>query len=72
MSASHHFGKIVRDAREQKTLTIFQLSEMCNISDRCLENIELGDSDPKLSTVIRIAKALCLDLGLLNNLNERN
>ena len=32
-----------------------------------LRNIELGDSDPKLSTVLKIAGALQIDMGMLNS-----
>ena len=40
---------------------------MCGLSDRGLELIELGDSDPRLSSVLSIALALEIDLGEINN-----
>lgn len=61
--ATQHFGRIVREKRERLGLTIKEASELCGLSDRGLELIELGDSDPKLSSVLRIATALDLDLG---------
>ena len=35
--------------------TIEEASEMCDLSSKGLENIELGLADPKLSTVLRIS-----------------
>lgn len=67
MSKTQHFGRIIRDRRENKRLTIREVAEMCDMSDRGLENIELGDSNPKLSNVLAIADALGLDLGDLNS-----
>lgn len=59
----HRFGKLVRNKREQQRLTIGAAAEKCGLSDRGLELIELGDSDPKLSSVLSIAQALEIDLG---------
>lgn len=59
----HKFGKLVREKREQQRLTIGAAAEKCGLSDRGLELIELGDSDPKLSSVLSIARALDIDLG---------
>lgn len=59
----HRFGKLVREKREQQKLTIGAAAERCGLSDRGLEMIELGDSDPKLSSVLSIAHALNIDLG---------
>lgn len=63
---ARNFGKIVRDKRERKGLTIKQVAELSGLSDRGLEMIELGDSDPKLSSVLNIAQALDIDLGEVN------
>ena len=43
--------------------------QLRDISDRlnALRNIELGDSDPKLSNVLKIAGALQIDMGMLNS-----
>lgn len=66
MVFERNFGKIVRDKRERKGLTIKQVAELSGLSDRGLEMIELGDSDPKLSSVLNIANALDIDLGEVN------
>lgn len=67
MAFAHNFGKIVREKRERQGLTIRAAAEMCGLSDRGLELIELGDSDPRLSSVLSIALALEIDLGEINN-----
>lgn len=61
-----NFGKLVRDKRERKGWTIRRAAEEVGLSDRGLEMIELGDSDPKLSNVLSIAQALEIDLGEIN------
>lgn len=61
-----NFGKLVRDRRERKGWTIRRAAEEIGLSDRGLEMIELGDSDPKLSNVLSIAQALEIDLGEMN------
>ena len=61
-----NFGKLVRDKRERKGWTIRRAAEEVGLSDRGLEMIELGDSDPKLSNVLSIAQALEIDLGEMN------
>ncbi len=66
MSFVHNFGKIVREKRERQGMTIREAAEKCGLSDRGLEMIELGDSDPKLSSVLNIAHALKIDIGEIN------
>jgi len=61
-----NFGKLVRDKRERKGWTIRRAAEEIGLSDRGLEMIELGDSDPKLSNVLNIAQALEINLGEMN------
>jgi len=67
MHKSQNFGQIVRIHREFKHLTLEKAAELCGISDKTLENIELGDSDPKLSTVTKIANALDIHIGSIQN-----
>ena len=62
MSFTHNFGKLVREKRERRRLTISAVAEKCGLSNRGLEMIELGDSDPKLSNVLIIANVLEIDL----------
>lgn len=66
MYDSVHYGRLIRDLREKAKMTIEEASEKYELSMTGLVKIEFGDSDPKLSTIIRIAKVLKMDLGDLN------
>lgn len=65
-----HYGRIVRDYRERARMTIEEAAEKYGISTTGLEKIELGKSDPKLSTVLKIAYVLKIDMGILNTCVE--
>lgn len=66
MNNSVHYGRLIRDLREKLKMTIEEAAEKYDLSMTGLVKIEFGDSDPKLSTIIRIAKVLKMDLGDLN------
>lgn len=61
--SSHNLGRLIRDKRERKHLTVANAAELCGLSDRGLIRIELGDVDPKLSSLLKIAVVLEIDLG---------
>ena len=62
-----HFGRIVRDKRERKHLTVARAAELADLSGPGLTiMIEFGDSDPKLSSILSLATVLDIDLGELN------
>ena len=67
MAKNHHFGRIVRKRREALGLNIEKAAELSKMSYKGLEEIELGDSDPRLSSVLNISSALGIDLGDLNS-----
>ena len=48
-------------------LDMEKAAELCGMSYKGLEEIELGDSDPKLSSVLNISVALGVDLEELNS-----
>ena len=62
-----HFGRIMRERRENSYISLRALSDLVDISEHALRSIELGDSDPKLSSVLKIAGALQIDMGMLNS-----
>ena len=66
MYNTHHIGRIFRNRREEKRYTLEYTAELCGMSDRGLAKIELGDTDPKWSSVAAIAKVLEMDLGELS------
>lgn len=65
MKQKEEFGNLIRESREKKRLSQEQLAEKCNVTDKSISNIELGKSDPKLSTVMRICKVLEIDVSAL-------
>ncbi len=64
MERKQFFGRFVRAKRLQAKLTLEQVAELCDMSVRGYADIEVGHSDPKFSTVVKIADALHLDLNL--------
>ena len=64
---TRHFGRIMRERRENSFISLRALSDLVDISEHALRSIELGDSDPKLSSVLKIAGALQIDMGMLNS-----
>ena len=67
MMNTAHFGRIMRERRENSYISLRALSDVVDMSEHALRNIELGDSDPKLSNVLKIAGALQIDVGMLNS-----
>lgn len=65
MSKSAHLGKIIREKREGFGMSIAELAAKTNRSAKCITNIELGDSDPKFSTVRVIAQVLDINMNEL-------
>lgn len=66
MTETRHFGRIMREKRERRGMTLKTLADTVDMSENALHGIEFGDSDPKLSTVLKIAGALEIDMGALN------
>lgn len=67
MTNTKHFGRIMRERREHLRISLRLLGDMVDMSEHALRDIELGDSNPKLTTVLRIAGALQIDMGMLNS-----
>lgn len=65
MKEREQLGQLIRRYREEKGFSREQLAEKCNVTDKCISNIELGKSDPKLSTVIRICAVLGINIAVL-------
>ncbi len=64
------FGVLLRKYREDNRYSMEKLAELCDISDRCIGNIERGMSNPKLDTVVKLCKACGIDVGLLSFLKD--
>ncbi len=61
MPDTKHIGRKIRIQREKLGWSLEYAAEKCNMCARALNNIELGKSDPRLSTVVKIANALDMD-----------
>jgi transcriptional regulator with XRE-family HTH domain len=57
------FGKRVRELRLARGWTQEQLAEQAGLTPVQLSRIENGWNDPKMSTIIRLAKALKVSCG---------
>ena len=66
MTVYHDIGRFIRDKRKCNHLTVAELAESSDMSVTGLENVELGDADPKWSTLKRIFKALDINVGDLS------
>lgn len=62
MTKTQHFGRMVRERRETLGLSMEKAAELYGMSYKGLEEIELGDSDPKLSSVLNISAILGIAL----------
>lgn len=67
---TRNIGRIIREKRERKRLTVARAAELCGLSEQGLTHIELGDTDPRFSSLTRIAAVLDIDLGELNTCKQ--
>ncbi|TDD43898.1 XRE family transcriptional regulator [Saccharopolyspora elongata] len=58
-------GGRIRELRKQRGWTVQQLAEASTVSRRMLTQIELGQANPSLATVDRVARALDTDFAAL-------
>ena len=52
------FGQHLRDLREERGWTLEQFADAAGMNELQIGHIERGASDPKLSTILKLAKAL--------------
>jgi transcriptional regulator with XRE-family HTH domain len=52
------FGQHLRGIRDEKGWTLEQFAEAAQMNELQIGHIERGASDPKLSTILKLAKAL--------------
>ncbi len=62
MAKTRHFGRMVRERRETLGLSIEKAAELCELSAKGLEKIELSDSNPKLTSVLNIVTGLDMNI----------
>ena len=61
------FGQILVSAREDRGITQYRLAQLTGRSVQQISQIERGEREPKLSTVIMLAHALNMEPGILVN-----
>lgn len=61
------FGKILVKAREERGITQYRLAHLTGRSIQQISQIERGEREPKISTVIMLAQALGMEPGILVN-----
>lgn len=61
------FGKIIVSAREERGITQYRLAQLTGRSVQQLSQIERGEREPKLSTVVMLAHALDMEPGIWVN-----
>ena len=72
MDATEYYKELARNMRVERArlgISQLKLSIMANVSLDTINLIERAVGNPRLSTVIAIAKALKVDLNTLINLN---
>ena len=67
MCFNEKFGLFLRNCMEDKKLSREKLAEICDISDRCISNIERGVSEPKITTAAKLLIALEVDEDLIKD-----
>ena len=65
MSIKKDFSNLLYQARKEKKLTQEQAAELCKISARHYQDIEIGRVNPKLTTAVRLASVLEISLNEL-------
>lgn len=71
-SAEKNFAKLLKQYRIINDLTQDEMAYRCGLSIRHYQNLEAGKVNPSLTTVIRIATVLDLDLNCLKVTGEFN
>ena len=59
------FGEHLRALRKARGLSQAELGERADVNDKYLGEVERGDGNPSLEVLLRLAKALDLDLATL-------
>lgn len=72
MSVITCFSSMLFKSRLAQQLTQLQAAERCDISLRHYQNLELGTTNPKLTSAVRIASKMNFSLDSLKEEEERD
>ena len=61
------FGKVLVKARKERGITQYRLARLAGRAIQQISQIERGQREPKISTVIMLARALGMEPGILVN-----
>lgn len=64
-------GQLIRSRREELRYSREKLAELCDISDKCISNIELDISIPKADTLCILCQVLKINIGELDAVRFR-
>ena len=64
-------GDFIRKYRKENNYSIEELAEKCDLSDRCISDIERGTRIPKANTLLNICRVLKINIGELFALYPR-
>ena len=59
------FGKLLRSLRQEKGYSGVEFANLLGVDKQFLSRLELGQSDPRLSTLIRLAEAMEVHVSVL-------
>lgn len=65
-------GENIKKFRKERGLTQKKLGELCNIAESTIRRYEIGDLNPKLETIMKIAEALEVPYFHLLDESDRN
>lgn len=63
-------GERIRSTRKSRGMTQKQLGELCGINEANIRKYELGNQNPKIETLSKIAKALNVPIATLSTWDE--
>lgn len=58
IQSAKNLAQALKDRRKELGITQKSLAEFCNLSHNGISRIEIGDSDVKLSTLLKMSKLL--------------
>lgn len=71
MNHPNYIGDRIREIRKEKNLTQERAAELCGMSVKGYEKIERGESDPRVSTMIRVIFSLGADFTIFTEYAEQ-
>ena len=60
--SNQELGKILKERREKLGITQKELADFCDLSHNGISRIEIGNSDIKLSTLLKMSKIIGINL----------